>query len=36
MRHSQPITKWGPDDFGLEMTSVWSFPQRGNRATHEA
>lgn len=36
MRHSQPITKWGPDDFELEMTSVWSFPQRGNWATHDA
>lgn len=30
------ITKWEPDDFELEMTSVWSFPQRGNWATHDA
>lgn len=24
------IKKWEPDDFKLEMTSVWSFPNRGN------
>lgn len=30
------IKKWGPDDFELEMTSVWSFPNRGNWATHDA
>ena len=30
------IKKWGPDDFELEMTSVWSFPSRGNWATHDA
>ncbi|MFI3243180.1 MAG: DNA methyltransferase [Akkermansia sp.] len=30
------ITKWEPEDFELEMTSVWSFPQRGNWATHDA
>ena len=30
------ITKWGPDDFELEMTTVWSFPDRGNWATHDA
>ncbi len=31
------ITKWDPpDDFELEMTTVWSFPDRGNWATHDA
>lgn len=30
------ITKWGPDDFELEMTTVWSFPSRGNWATHDS
>lgn len=30
------ITKWEPEDFELEMTSVWSFPKRGNWATHDA
>lgn len=28
--------KWAPDDFNLEMTSVWSFPKRGDWATHDA
>ncbi len=30
------ITKWEPDDFELEMTTHWSFPQRGDWATHDA
>jgi len=30
------IKKWEPDDFELEMTSVWSFPKRGDWATHDA
>lgn len=30
------ITKWEPDDFELEMTTVWNFPDRGNWATHDA
>lgn len=30
------ITKWEPDDFELEMTTVWSFPYRGDWATHDA
>lgn len=30
------ITKWEPDDFQLEMTTHWSFPKRGNWATHDA
>ena len=27
---------WEPKDFELEMKTVWSFPQRGNWATHDA
>lgn len=30
------ITKWEPDNFELEMTTHWSFPDRGNWATHDA
>lgn len=30
------IKKWEPDDFELEMTTVWSFPDRGNWATHDS
>lgn len=30
------IIKWEPDDFELEMTTHWSFPNRGNWATHDA
>ncbi|GHU89765.1 hypothetical protein AGMMS49925_00840 [Deltaproteobacteria bacterium] len=30
------ITKWEPDNFELEMTTVWSFPERGTWATHDA
>ncbi|MDO4504045.1 MAG: DNA methyltransferase [Clostridia bacterium] len=30
------IDKWGPEDFELEMTTHWSFPTRGNWATHDA
>ncbi|MCI6506300.1 MAG: site-specific DNA-methyltransferase, partial [Ruminococcus sp.] len=30
------ITKWEPDDFELEMTTHWSFPDRGKWATHDA
>ncbi len=33
---SKRITKWEPDDFELEMNTVWSFPKRGNWATHDA
>ena len=32
----KPITKWEPDDFELEMTTHWSFPKRGDWATHDA
>ena len=30
------IKKWEPDNFKLEMNTVWSFPERGNWATHDA
>ena len=33
---SKKITKWEPDDFELEMTTHWSFPKRGDWATHDA
>lgn len=32
----QKTIKWEPDDFELEMNTVWSFPNRGNWATHDA
>lgn len=30
------IKKWQPDNFALEMTTHWSFPKRGDWATHDA
>lgn len=30
------INKWEPDNFELQMTTVWSFPDRGDWATHDA
>ncbi len=33
---AKKIKKWGPDDFELEMNTVWSFPKRGKWATHDA
>lgn len=33
---TKKITKWEPDDFELEMTTHWSFPKRGDWATHDA
>lgn len=30
------ISRWEPDDFELEMTTHWSFPKRGDWATHDA
>ncbi len=30
------IKKWEPKDFELEMTTHWSFPKRGDWATHDA
>ena len=28
------ITKWEPDDFELQTTTMWSFPDRGNWSTY--
>ena len=33
---SKRIKKWEPDDFELETNTMWSFPVRGNWATHDA
>ena len=33
---AKKITKWEPSDFELEMTTHWSFPNRGDWATHDA
>ncbi len=33
---TKKIKKWEPEDFELEMTTHWSFPKRGNWATHDA
>lgn len=33
---TKKITKWAPDDFSLETTTHWSFPKRGDWATHDA
>ncbi len=30
------IKKWEPEDFELESTTHWSFPKRGDWATHDA
>ena len=30
------IKIWGPENFELEMNTVWSFPERGKWATHDA
>lgn len=30
------IIKWEPENFELEMTTHWSFPKRGDWATHDA
>lgn len=30
------ITKWEPQDFKIETTTHWSFPKRGNWATHDS
>ena len=29
------IQKWEPDNFELETSSIWSFPERGRWATHD-
>jgi DNA modification methylase len=31
-----PIKQWEPENFELETNTVWSFPNRGNWATHDA
>ena len=33
---AKKITKWEPEAFELEMTTHWSFPKRGDWATHDA
>ena len=33
---TKKIDKWEPDDFELETNTVWSFPDRGKWATHDA
>lgn len=33
---TKKIKKWNPEDFTLEMTTHWSFPKRGDWATHDA
>ena len=33
---NKKITKWEPENFELEMTTHWSFPKRGDWATHDA
>lgn len=33
---SKKITKWEPDNFEMETNTVWSFPNRGKWATHDA
>ncbi len=30
------IKQWEPEDFELEMNTVWSFPERGKWATHDS
>ena len=33
---NKKIINWQPQDFELEMTTHWSFPKRGDWATHDA
>lgn len=33
---NKKIKKWEPENFELEMTTHWSFPKRGDWATHDA
>ena len=35
-KNVKTIKKWEPEDFELEMTTHWSFPKRGDWATHGA
>jgi len=34
VKKSVKVGKWEPEDFNLEATTVWSFPDRGKWATH--
>ena len=34
-KNNGSIKKWKPSNFTLETNSVWSFPERGNWATHD-
>lgn len=34
--NGKKITRWEPEDFELETSTVWSFPKRGDWATHDA
>ena len=36
MATKQKIQNWAPDNFELETNTVWSFPDRGKWATHDA
>ena len=36
LNNGKERTKWEPDDYELEMTTHWSFPKRGDKATHDA
>ena len=36
MATKEKITKWEPDDFELQTSTLWSFPDRGNWATHNS
>lgn len=31
---ARPVKSWEPESFEMESTTVWSFPRRGNWATH--
>ena len=33
---TKSVTQWEPDNFELETNTVWSFPDRGKWATHDA
>ena len=33
---AKKITSWEPKDFELQYNTVWSFPERGNWATHDS
>lgn len=36
MNTKDTVKLWEPENFELEMTTVWSFPKRGDWATHDA